>query len=100
MRSELLRARSMATALGHNLGRVLDNADRVVPFALSRIDGLLADDITRLLGCLEGAQELQHRLGEDQIAEMALSGAGNVEKAARPASVIAFGSTPKIQAVS
>jgi hypothetical protein len=86
MRAELQRTRSMATALGNNLGRVLDNADRIVPFALNRIDGLLADDVLRLLGCLQGAQELQAFLGEDQIAEMALSGDCAIEKSAHPAS--------------
>ncbi len=73
MRADLLRARSMACALARDLTAVLDSADRAVPFALTRLDDLLADDILRLWACLQGARDMRSRLTQRQITQMALS---------------------------
>jgi hypothetical protein len=85
IRAELQRARSMAAAVARNIGQVLDNADHAVPFALSRFDDLLADDIIRLLGCLQGAHELQDRLSEGQVTVLALHSDGPAPDAAEAA---------------
>ncbi len=77
IRTELQRARSMAAALTRNIGQVLDNADRIIPFALTRFDDLLADDILRLLGCLQRAHELHNRLNEAQVLDLALGHGGS-----------------------
>ena len=74
IRADLLRARSMAGALTRNLGQVLDYADRTLPFALTRLEALLADDIIRLSACLQAAFDLHHRLSDSQITGMALTG--------------------------
>ena len=59
--------------LARNLGQVLDTKDHVVPFALTMLDDLLADDVIRLLGCLQRAHELHNRLSDAEISDMALA---------------------------
>jgi hypothetical protein len=43
IRALLRRARAMAAALARNLGQLLDNADRMAPFAPAWLDDPLAD---------------------------------------------------------
>lgn len=73
IRADLLRARSMSAALARNLSLVLNNADRTLPFALSRLEDLLADDVLRLLACLHSAQSLRDRLGEALTIDLAFA---------------------------
>jgi hypothetical protein len=58
---------------------LLDNADTILPFALTQLDDVLADDVVRLLGGLQGAQDQRGRLTESQITALALAREDNAE---------------------